>query len=287
MPDRSATEAPPGAAAPTVPRADRGAADHFATVAPRYRSLRITDHAPVRDIGIELQATRLTLGPRRLLGFDVGAGTGRYTEALCHELGYRGTVVAVDRSMAMLSQLEPAAGNSTGRRRAAVRSDAGFLPVRDCSLDFVTTFNAVHHFDLPAFVADVGRALRPGGQLFVYTRTPEQNGQSIWGRHFPGFAAREERLYCDATLLEALSQLGPVVARNYRFERSATPSELVERARGGSYSTFALYQPHELDTAIQRFLDAIGHSGVVTWSDENLLVQVTVPRPAGCRAPAQ
>ena len=32
------------------------------------------------------------------------------------------------------------------------------------------------------------------GRLFVYTRLPEHNARSIWGRYFPGFAQRETRL---------------------------------------------------------------------------------------------
>lgn len=258
------------------PPVDRGAAEHFAAVASRYRSLRITDHAPLRDIAAELCTTRLLAGARRLIGLDVGAGDGRYTEALGHELGYRGTVLAADLSFAMLTQGGTATRCGPGRWPAAVRCDSARLPVRDHSLDFVTTFNAVHHFHLPRFVEAVGRALRPGGQLFVYTRTPEQNGRSVWGRHFPGFTAREQRLYCDATLRHALAPLGDVRMRQYAFDRSATPAQLVERVRGGSYSTFALYPPAELELALARFLGCVAGSDIVTWTDENLLVQVTV-----------
>ncbi len=254
---------------------DRGAPDHFAAVASRYRSLRITDHAPLRDIAVELGTTRLLAGRHRLIGLDVGAGDGRYTEALGHELGYRGTVMAADLSLAMLTQGGQAPRCGPHRRPAAVRCDSAALPVRSHALDFVTTFNAVHHFHLPRFVEAVRRVLRPGGQLFVYTRTPEQNSRSVWGRHFPGFTAREQRLYCEATLCEALAPLGCVVMRQYCFERSATLAQLAERVRGGSYSTFALYRPAERELALARFLGALAGVDVVTWTDENLLVQVT------------
>lgn len=274
MTDRSTiAPAPPVVDGPGL--VDRGAADHFAAVASRYRSLRMTDCAPVRDIAVELSTTRLLTGPRRLIGLDVGAGDGRYTEALGHELGYRGAVMVADLSFAMLTQGGQARRCGPRRRPAAVRCDSAALPVRDHSLDFVTTFNAVHHFNLPRFVDAVRRVLRPGGQLFVYTRTPEQNSRSVWGRHFPGFTTKEQRLYCDATLCDALAPLGPVVMRRYSFERSATPAQLVERVRGGSYSTFALYRPDELELALSCFLGAVAGTDVVTWTDENLLVQVT------------
>ncbi len=50
--------------------------------------------------------------------------------------------------------------------------------------DFIASFNAVHHFDLGAFLGACRVALAPGAHLFVYTRLPEQNARTIWGRHF-------------------------------------------------------------------------------------------------------
>jgi ubiquinone/menaquinone biosynthesis C-methylase UbiE len=44
----------------------------------------------------------------------------------------------------------------------------------------------VHHFDLGRFLAAAARVLKPGGQLFIYTRTPQQNARTIWGQYFPG-----------------------------------------------------------------------------------------------------
>ena len=59
----------------------------------------------------------------------------------------------------------------------------------------MTCFNAVHHFDLSWFAGEASRVLTPSGQLVVYTRTPEQNRRTIWGRHFPECATRETRLH--------------------------------------------------------------------------------------------
>jgi SAM-dependent methyltransferase len=83
-------------------------------------------------------------------------------------------------------------------------STAEEVPVRTGSLDLVTTFNSVHHFDLERFLAVAGRVLKPNGQLFIYTRTPEQNARTIWGRYFPGFAKREQRLHSEVALREAV-----------------------------------------------------------------------------------
>src|SRR5260370_30095034 len=82
------------------------------------------------------------------------------------------------------------------------------LPLRAASLDVVTAFNCVHHFDLGRFLAAAARVLAPGGQLFIYTRTPQQNARTIWGRYFPGFTEREQRLHSEAALRGAVRRAG-------------------------------------------------------------------------------
>ncbi len=236
---------------------------HFARVASDYRSLRQTDTPPVFQIEAGLPDGRLT-------GVDVGAGTGRYTELMESVLGPRASIHAVDLSQAMLQEQF-----HHGRQRL-VCSEAEQLPFADDSIDFVTTFNAVHHFDLDKFVPEVARVLTAEGDLFVYTRTPEQNALSIWGRAFPDFASRENRLHNQATLRRSLECLGNVTMTTFSFDRRATPATLIQRVKGGAYSTFALYEPDELDQALHRFLQAIvpDTGDDVTWQDHNTLVHV-------------
>ena len=235
---------------------------HFAVIASVYELLRDTDDEPVCHI-----RDHLPDGP--LVGVDVGAGTGRYTELLAKLLADRASVLAADRSLPMLLVHRGRSGE-----RATACSEAERLPIRAGSVDFVTTFNAVHHFDLDRFVQEVARVLAPSGDLFVYTRTPEQNARSIWGRAFPGFTSREHRLYDEATLHRSLRPLGAVDMRSFSFSRRAKPARLAERVRGRAYSTFALYEPDELERALDCFLRALDGSEEVCWQDHNLLVHV-------------
>jgi SAM-dependent methyltransferase len=156
---------------------------------------------------------------------------------------------------------------------AALRCEAEQLPLADGSVDFVTTFNAVHHFDLVQFTHEVARVLRPRGDLFVYTRTPEQNAKSIWGRAFPGFVSHENRLHDETTLARAFRDLGAVETTSFTFPRYATAARLAERVRGGAYSTFRRYPPDELENALDRFLEHLDGRDV-EWHDHNLLVHV-------------
>ena len=244
-----------------------GAQPHFDSIAGSYRALRVTDDEPV------LHINRL-LSERPLVGVDIGAGTGRYTERLLKLAPTGSFVVAADLNGAMVDKL---VRNIARRGIHALRCDSEQLALSDGSVDFLTTFNAVHHFDLASFVAQAGLVLKPGGDLFVYTRTPAQNAASIWGRLFPGFAARETRLWSESQLRDALCPLGPVQTTTFSFTRRATPARLAEQARGRHYSTFSLYDHDELTSSLDEFLEALGNTEEVTWADQNLLVHARIP----------
>jgi SAM-dependent methyltransferase len=242
--------------------------DHFERVAGVYESLRTTDEAPVRRIG-------QFLPDRPVTGLDIGCGTGRYTRLLHALLPDGSLLVAADVSAAMLAQLN-AAGHGHARGVVPLQATAEQPPLRAASLDVVTAFNCVHHFDLGRFLTAVARVLAPGGQLFIYTRTPQQNARTIWGRYFPGFTGHEQRLHSEAAFRDTVQRTGGlsmVAAQTFRHPRSATAERLQAQAEGRHYSTFSLYSPEELRAAIATFLARLP-SPEVTWVDEHLLVVI-------------
>jgi SAM-dependent methyltransferase len=249
-----------------VPKVTVG--DHFERVAAVYESLRTTDEAPVRTIS-------QLLPDRPVTGLDIGCGTGRYTRLLRALLPGGSRLAAGDVSAAMLAQLK--AGNH-GHALGVVPllSTAEELPLRDASLDVVTAFNCVHHFDLGRFLGAVARVLAPGGQLFIYTRTPQQNARTIWGRYFPGFTEHEHRLHSQAAFRDAVRRtdgLQVVATQTFKHPRSSTAERLRAQAEGRHYSTFSLYAPEELPAAIATFLARLP-SPAVCWVDEHLLVVI-------------
>jgi ubiquinone/menaquinone biosynthesis C-methylase UbiE len=240
--------------------------EHFERVAAVYESLRTTDQAPVRRIS-------QLLPDRPVTGLDVGCGTGRYTRLLRALLPDGSRLAASDVSAAMLAQLK--AGNH-GHALGVVPllAAAEELPLRDASLDLVTAFNCVHHFDLGRFLTAVARVLAPGGRLFIYTRTPQQNARTIWGRYFPGFTEHEQRLHSQAAIRDAVSRTGGlkmVATQTFKHLRSSTAERLQAQAEGRHYSTFSLYAPQELRASITTFLARLP-SPEVCWVDEHLLV---------------
>ena len=242
------------------------AGGHFERVAAVYESLRTTDEAPVRTI-------RQLLPDRPVTGLDVGCGTGRYSKLLRALLPEGSLLVASDVSAAMLAQLK--AGNRGHAGRVApLLSAAEQLPLRTASLDVVTSFNCVHHFDLGRFLTGVARVLGPGGQLFVYTRTPQQNARTIWGRYFPGFTDQERRLHSRAGCWPPStgpagwwSQHRPSVTR-----ARAPPSGSRPRPRGATTRRSAC-TPRRAGASIAAFLARLP-SPEVRWVDEHLLVVV-------------
>ena len=173
----------------------------------------------------------------------------------------------------MLAQLK-AASQRHGDEAALLLAAAEELPLRAASFDLVTAFNCVHHFDLGRFLTAAARVLKPGGQLFIYTRTPQQNARTIWGRYFPGFTEREQRLHSEDALRDAISAtsgLNVVATQTFRHPRASTADRLRAQAEGRHYSTFSLYTPLELRASIAAFLARLP-SPEVRWVDEHLLV---------------
>ena len=261
------------------------AGEHFERVAVAYESLRTTDEAPVRAIGQLLPGRPVT-------GLDIGCGTGRYTRLLRALLPDGSLLAAADVSAAMLAQLRAA---SRGRAPGVVPllAAAEQPPLRTASLDLVTAFNCVHHFDLARFLAAAARVLQPGGQLFIYTRTPQQNARTIWGRYFPGFTEHEQRLHSQAAIRDAVRRtegLTMIAAQTFQHPRTSTAERLGAQAQGRHYSTFSFYTPQELRAAIATFLARLP-GPEVCWVDEHLLVIAGVSRhdqaePDGPASPA-
>jgi SAM-dependent methyltransferase len=259
--------------------------DHFERVAAVYESLRTTDEAPVRAIGQFLPGCPVT-------GLDVGCGTGRYTRLLRRLLPEGSLLLASDVSAAMLAQLT-AGQHGQALGVVPLRAAAEQLPVRAGSLDLVTAFNCVHHFDLARFLAAVARVLRPGGRLFIYTRTPRQNARTIWGRYFPGFTEHEQRLHSEAALRDAVRRAGGltvVATQAFGHRRSSTAERLRAQAEGCHYSTFSLYTPEEFRASMATFLARLP-GPEVSWVDEHLLIVASASRrihaePDGRASPA-
>jgi SAM-dependent methyltransferase len=145
----------------------------------------------------------------------------------------------------------------------------------------VFAFNAIHHFDVTAFLNEAARIMKTGGRLFVYTRLKSQNASNIWGMYFPSFLDKENRLY---ELEELESAIGLIEAidlesvEEFSFKRKTSLAELTMRARLKHYSTFSLYGKDEFSRALRAFEDRISTQFTdlnnITWRDDYTMLVI-------------
>lgn len=124
---------------------------------------------PARDVIAHREAVvkALKLRPGQSVA-DVGAGTGAYLEALSLAVGPTGRVTGVDISPAFVAYMA-ARARAEGLANVTVQTGAetstGLAPA---SQDSILSVNTFHHFaDPQAMLADLHRALKPGGQLAI------------------------------------------------------------------------------------------------------------------------
>ena len=174
----------------------------------------------------------------------------------------------------MLAQLN-AANRGHALRVVPLLAAAEQLPLRAASLDVVTAFNCVHHFDLGRFLTAAARVLKPGGQLFIYTRTPQQNARTIWGQYFPGFTEHEQRLHTHAATpgrrqpnRRAHHGHGPDLPA---IRAPAQPGGSRPRPKDATTQPSPSTPPKSCARSIAAFLARLP-SAEVRWVDEHLLI---------------
>jgi demethylmenaquinone methyltransferase/2-methoxy-6-polyprenyl-1,4-benzoquinol methylase len=162
---------------PTGAEKTRRVREMFDTIAPRYELVN-----DVMTLGLCARWRTRTVDalalPAGSLVLDVAAGTGD----LCEVAARRGLQpLAFDLSMGML--------HATSSTAAAVQCDAAALPVATGAADGVVCGFALRNFtDLPAALAEMARALRPGGRVALLevgdpTGALTRAGYTAWFGH--------------------------------------------------------------------------------------------------------
>ncbi len=245
---------------------------HFSRVATLYNDLRTTDLELTEFIKSRLN------GHRSLEAADIGCGAGRYCLRLLEDLDIR-HLTCVDVNASMLEQTTNCLRIAGFTNFETVMSPAEDIPLADNSMDYIFSFNAVHHFNFKKFMEKAARVIRDGGGIFIYTRLRGQNARNIWGRHFPLFLEKENRLYELDELervIKPIQSLTIECAQHFKYRRSASLRQLVNLARHSHYSTFSLYQKHEFDAALKGFQENItrnfSNPAKIEWSDEMVML---------------
>ena len=118
--------------------------------------------------GYPARAVEWLLGARPLAVLDLGAGTGKLTEALL-ERGHRVTAVEPLAEMrGILQEHLP--------RARVLAGSAEQLPLADRSVDAVVVGAAFHWFEQQRALAEIARVLRGGGILGLLGNTFDVSG---------------------------------------------------------------------------------------------------------------
>ncbi len=252
----------------------QGMNDHFSRVANSYNNIRTTDLEPIAFIKGGLD------GKRNVEAADIGCGAGRYCLKLLQHLDIH-HLTCIDVNESMLEETSSYLRAAGVTNFKTVRSLAEDIPLADNSMDYIFAFNAIHHFDFVKFMEKAARVIRDGGRIFIYTRLRSQNTRNIWGRYFPLFLVKENRLYEPEELervIKPIESLTIECMKRFKYRREASLSQLVHVARNGHYSTFSLYQKDEHEAALKEFQENItrhfSDPEKIEWFDENTLLVV-------------
>lgn len=245
--------------------------NYYTEVADRYRDLRTTDREPVDFV------CGMLSGMQRIEAADMGCGVGRYAKLFLENLGEKLFLHCFDTNEYMLNRLESYLAESGASNFSAKVADARDVPLADESLDAVLCFNSIHHIGLVGLFREVSRVLKPGGSVFIYTRSRVQNARTVWGRYFPLFQRKESRLYEPEEFefkVEKFPEFQIERTKIFLYEREDTQEGLAEKASGRHYSTFHFYEPEEFERAFEKFSENLKGrfgGGKVEWKDEKTM----------------
>jgi len=254
--------------------AEKNANDHFSKISSKYKDLRTTDFDHIQYIENRLsKKSGVNMA-------DIGCGDGRYSLELLKRLEDDCYLHCIDYNESMLEHLKGYLIDDEILNFCAIPGSANKLPLENDSMDCIVTFNAIHHFDIQKFLVEISECLKNDGNAFIYTRLRDQNSRNIWGRYFPLFTDVENRLYEFDEIQYAVKKadMKIVNTRIFGHERTSSLSNLVKKAKGNHYSTFALYDKDEFERSLEAFEQNIKNNFEdlenIQWQDENILLEI-------------
>ncbi len=183
-------------------------------------------------------------GPDTQEVLDLGAGTGKVTEALLRRPGVR--VTAVDPDPGMLDQFRADFPTVDAYEGTAER-----IPLPTAAVDAVVVGTAWHWFDRPFAEPEIGRVLRPRGVLVVLWNGDDDTVE--WVRGYQRALHPDERAPIGTTLAAARPHdpvFGASETRRFANPVPTTIDGFVETIATHSWALIA--DPCERDASLAR-----------------------------------
>ncbi|XP_073162845.1 putative methyltransferase DDB_G0268948 isoform X2 [Lepidochelys kempii] len=147
------------------------------------------------------------------LAVDVGCGSGQSTRVLAAHFE---KVVGTDISEAQIEAAKQAASFPNVSYHVCPAEE---LPFEDGSVDFITAFAAAHWFDMPRFMKEVDRVLRPHGCVALSTYTTD------FSMHYKDCSERLTEIFTETRdlLLEYADEKVKLVFAEYKEVFESVP----------------------------------------------------------------
>ena len=106
---------------------------------------------------------------------DLGCGTGVWLDRLAGHFGIRGVGLDISKRSLSTATRQRVDGNRY------ICADASRIPVRNATFGMVTSLDALEHVaDQEAFLQEIGRVLKPGGRVFLWSINRSQHYTWNW-----------------------------------------------------------------------------------------------------------
>ena len=229
--------------------------------------------SPSHAQGSDLDGLLKTLKPRRSeVALDVATGTGFTAVALAGLVGHVTGIDVTDEMLVQATRLAREQGRTNVRFELG---DALKIGYPNSSFDIVTTRRATHHFqDVPKFLREAKRVLRPAGRLGIVDMSPPEGAETFSNRierlrdssHAKAFTPSDWKSMVSRAGFRILS--AEVLGEPVSFERWLYPVE-----PGGREETAIRRTWSSASSKVRRLLEARFEGGVVKgWTKSRIIL---------------